>query len=157
MVDGLGMALSSLKSASDLAKSLIELRDAAKIGEVSIELNGKIAAAQQLAISAQHEQAALVSEINNLKKQIVGYEDWAAEQKRYQLHDFGSGTFAYILKEGMENGEPPHNICANCYQKSQKSILQNRGGTYDGREFYDCPKCTGSFPLGDYNYKTSKL
>lgn len=141
MVDGIGMALTSLKAASELTQSLIKLRDTAKIGEISIELNGKIAAAQQLAIAAQGEQTALVREIDDLKKKIVEFENWTAEKERYQLHDFGGGTFGYLLKEGMENGEPAHRICANCYNKGHKSILQNSGDKYQGREKYECPNC----------------
>lgn len=155
MVDGIGMALSSLKSASDLAKSLIELRDIAKVSELSIELNGKIAAAQQLALSAQQEQAALIGQIGNLEKQIVEFENWEREKQRYVLHDHGSGTFAYVLKDGMENGEPPHKICANCCQKGEKSILQFQHNSSNGQTCYRCPNCENDFWLGSQSTQSS--
>lgn len=30
----------------------------------------------------------------------------------------------YRLKEGMENGEPAHWICPNCYERGEKSLLK---------------------------------
>lgn len=150
MVDGIGMALTSLKSASDLTKSLLELRDAAKISEISIELNGKIAAAQQLAIAAQSEQTALVAEINNLKKKIVEFEDWESEKQRYELKAIDRGCFAFMPKPGMENGEPPHWLCANCFENGHKSFLQFKGqvitrsGTRGDTSSYACIRCKDS-------------
>lgn len=148
MVDGIGMALNSLKSASDLAKALIELRDTAKIGEATIELQGKIAAAQQLALAAQQERAALITEVDELRRTIVQFENWETEKQRYGLTQVGSGAVVYRLKESMENGEPAHQICAHCYQNGEKSILQ-ANTYYPGRSaVLECHRCGSVIYVG---------
>ncbi len=140
MVDGISLALGSIKSASEAAKALIELRDAAKISEATIELQGKIAAAMQLALAAQQEQAALIAQANDLKKKIVSFENWESEKQRYQMETLPPGIHMYGLKTGMENGEPPHKICADCYNKGQKSLLHNLGSG-NGLTHWKCRMC----------------
>jgi hypothetical protein len=56
------------------------------------------------------------------------------------LTDFGGGTFAYLLKPGAANGEPTHRICAQCYQKGQKSILHFLHRS-SGQDYYKCQSC----------------
>jgi hypothetical protein len=46
------------------------------------------------------------------------------EKARYQLREVNTGVFAYVPKQGMEQGEPFHMLCANCYERGEKSILQ---------------------------------
>jgi len=57
------------------------------------------------------------------------------------------GIIMYSLKEGCENGEPAHNICADCYNKGQKSFLQmvNENG---GRFTWKCNVCGFSAKTG---------
>lgn len=150
MVDGISLALGSIKSASEAAKALIELRDTAKIGEATIELQGKIAAAQQLALAAQHEQSALIAQIDDLKKKVVGFESWEREKQRYQLHKVHPGILIYRLKPGMENGETAHEICADCYNKGQKSFLHNLG-TSQGLTRWKCNSCGFSESTGTFS------
>ena len=45
------------------------------------------------------------------------------------------------LQAGMENGEPPHRICANCYQNGKKAILQTASHLERGYRVYSCPSC----------------
>lgn len=71
---------------------------------------------------------------------MAGFEKWEAEKQRYKLTDFGGGTFAYLLKPEAASGEPPHRICAHCYQRDEKSILQFVHRS-DGQDYYKCPKC----------------
>lgn len=140
MVDGVGLALASIKSAADMAKTLVELRDITKVREITIDLQGQIAAAQSLAIAAQREQTAFIGEIDNLKKQIVKFENWESEKQRYHLQELPPGIFVYTLKQGMENGEPSHNICANCYNKGVKSLLHITSRN-SGRTHWKCHSC----------------
>lgn len=140
MVDGIGLALTSIKSVSETLKALAELRDIAKVSEITIDLQAKIGAAQQLALAAQQEQTALITTIENLKKEIMQFENWEAEKQRYELDSLPPGVMVYRLKVGMENGEPPHKICANCYNKGKKSFLHTRPASH-GRTFMKCDEC----------------
>lgn len=110
-------SISALKSAFDLAKGLKDIESAAGRNRVIVELTEKI-------FAAQTAQAALVHAVEDLKKQVARFEAWEAEKQRYQLDQVRSGAFVYSVKESMRGIEPPHKICATCFQHSRKSILQ---------------------------------
>ncbi len=117
--------IASLKAAKDIAESLIGLRDTAKFQAAVVELQSKI-------LSAQSDQFALLERVRELEKKMAELEAWEAEKQRYALTDYGAGTFAYALKEEARKGEPPHRICAACYQNGHKSILQFDFRTHSG-------------------------
>jgi hypothetical protein len=109
--------LSAFKSMYDAAKALKDMNDANIRNTAVIELQEKI-------LSAQSEQAELIEIAGALKARVAELEAWNADKKRYKLTDLGRGKSAYTLKEGMENGEPPHHLCATCYNEGHKSIMQ---------------------------------
>jgi hypothetical protein len=79
---------------------------------------GRIAAIielQEKIITAQLAQSELVDRLHALQEKAARFETWKAEKKRYELTDFGAGTFAYLLKPEAANGEPTHRICARCF------------------------------------------
>ena len=139
-----------LKTAGETAQKLISLRDTAKFGDAIIELQAQIMAAQHGALAAQAREAAMAEEIRGLKTRMAELEAWDAEKQRYELTDFGSGTFAYALKPSMCGAEPPHRICEACYQKGHKSILQFQFKVATGQDKYACPACKTEFDLGEY-------
>ena len=135
--------LSAVKTAFDMAKALQNIHDTVARDRAVIELQKEI-------LSAQVAQAALIQRVSDLEKEVARFEEWAAEKKRYQLTDYGGATFAYALKPDAANGEPPHRLCAPCYQKGHKSILQfsNRGA---GQDYYECPSCKDRRGYGVYH------
>jgi hypothetical protein len=133
--------LSAIKTAFDIAKGLKDIDDATRRNAAVIELQEKI-------LSAQQTQSALVEQVRELEAQVVGFEKWDAEAKRYKLTDFGGNTLAYALKPEATSGEPPHRICPKCYEDKTKSILQYRTSTAFGQERYSCPNCKTDFDFG---------
>lgn len=117
-------AIGGLQAAADIAKTMIGMRDAALIQSKTIELQSAILAAQSSALTAQSEQFSLIDRIRDLEENVRRMEAWETEKTRYELTDLGDGQFAYALKEGTQPTEPSHNICANCYNRAEKSILQ---------------------------------
>lgn len=150
MVDmtSISSAVLSLKAATDIAKSLMDLKASSAIQGRVIELQAEILAAQSSALAAQSDQFSLLQRIGELETDMAELEAWNAEQKRYKLTNFGGGTFAYELKPEEALGEPAHRICANCYQKRTRSILQSHGTTYGMQELMFCPECKTEFRLG---------
>lgn len=138
---------SSLKTAGDITKAMIDLRDTQAVQAKVIDLNREIMSAQNSALAAYADQATLLEKIRSLESRVADLEAWEREKDRYKLKDFGCSTFAYALKPGMENGEPFHRICANCYQQRRKSILQSHGH-YSGREKVTCDGCKAETYLG---------
>ncbi len=124
--------LQSLKAAFDIGKALLNLSISAEVQDRIREMNEKILAAQESAIASRDYQSALLKQIGELEKQIADFKAWEAEAETYKLanvrtsnHPMGM-AFAFAPKEGTNAGEPPHFICANCYQERHKSILQEQ-------------------------------
>jgi hypothetical protein len=134
MVAEVFAGLSALKTAFDIAKGLKDIDDATRRNAAVIELQEKI-------LAAQAAQSDLVDRVRALEKEVTDFKAWDADKQRYKLTDIGSGLVVYTLKQGMENSEPPHSLCANCYQDHVKSILQ-RETRYPGRcEVMACHRC----------------
>lgn len=132
--------ISGLKTASDIAKSFLELKSVSDIQGKVIDLQSSILSAQSSALAANSDQSAMAEEIRALKKEIADVKAWEAEKQRYELKALESGVFAYSLKQVSSGGEPPHWLCANCYTKGIKSILQNVGDFY-GTTSHVCHSC----------------
>jgi Zn finger protein HypA/HybF involved in hydrogenase expression len=134
------MGLSSLKAASDIVKGLNAANTQTLVNEVKISLQNHILEAQQSLATAQTAQATLIERISTLEQEIVSLKDWEREKQRYELKALYSGSLAYAVKESMRGSEPLHFICASCYQKGRKSILQ---GFTDhlGEHSLTCPDC----------------
>jgi hypothetical protein len=137
LLTGLGI----FKTLLDSAKGLKDINDAAVRNGAIVELQEKI-------LTAQEQQAALVQRVRDLEKVVAEFEAWDREKERYQLTDFGGGTFAYVLKPAMADGEPAHRICAHCYEQRRKGLLQSDGTTGSGREKVICHSCKSTFMLG---------
>ncbi len=135
------MGVSALNTAFNMAKGLKEMNDAVVRNAAVIELQENI-------LSAQEAQAALVKHIDQLEKQVAGFEAWETEKNRYKMQDFGGGTIAYELKPEEARGEPSHRICPNCYQNRHVSILQPQGRNAYKQVFFGCPNCKNQFALG---------
>jgi hypothetical protein len=112
-IPGLAQAGANIASASDEAKRNAQLIE---FQRVIIQLQSSIAAIQV-------QNSSLLQEKNELEKKIVGIENWEGEKQRYSLVTIWSGSVAYALKESMSNGEAPHWLCPNCFEKKKKSVL----------------------------------
>jgi hypothetical protein len=142
-------AVGSLNAAAQIAKGMLSLHDMQAVQGKVIELQGVILAAQSSALAAQSDQLSLLEEIRALKAKMAELEAWDAQKKRYQLKDFGAGTFAYELKRDEAQGEPPHRICAHCYESGHRSILQFSHHS-EGQDYFDCPRCKTRQAFGLY-------
>ena len=137
IVAGLG----AFKAMFDLAKGLKDISDATARNAVAIEL-------QEGILTVQAQQAALVKRVGELEAEVGRFETWETEKQRYELTDFGGGTFAYALKKGVEPPEPEHRICPRCYENRQRSILQFQHQTATRRDVFQCPACEISYSFG---------
>lgn len=133
-------AVSSLKLAHDMTKTLASIRDFTKLNETVIELQRVILAAQSDALAAQADQFSLLDRIRNLETEIARLKEWDAQKERYELTEVAARAFAYALKPDAAGSEPLHWICPTCYHAGKKSILQGRQMSYGGWT-HDCPSC----------------
>ena len=139
----------SIKALFDLSKSFVGIRDANIIQGKVVELQSQILAAQSNAMAAQSEQALMLERVDLLKKEVADLKAWDAEKTRYELHKLPAGGLVYRVKEEACGSEPSHCICASCYQKGQKSILQPIHHHIARSTSLDCPNCgTRSYETG---------
>jgi hypothetical protein len=131
----------SIRAAIEITKAMKDVHDATVLQTKTFELTREILSAQSYAMEAVAAQSALLDLVRQLEKEKAELEAWESEKKRYKLEDVDRGFFAYVLKPGMENGEPPHAICATCYQHSLKSILQSSGHIVVHEHYWFCGEC----------------
>ena len=139
-------AISSLNAAVNITKAMKDLRDWSIVQSKVIELQGTILEAQGSLFTANEERAALIEKIRRSEQKIADLEAWNTEKQRYQLTDIGEGAFAYALRGSISNGEPAHYICANCYEQSQKSVLQHMHAA-GGMHVVSCPRCSAKMAI----------
>lgn len=162
MLGEIAAGLSSLKAAADLIKSLNATSTQAVINEVKIGLQERVFEAREALATAQAAQAVALQRIHDLEQEIVQLKDWEREKQRYQLRAVDTGAFAFMPKPGMENSEPPHWLCANCFHRHQKSFLQFKGpdtnprGGRTGYVIYGCDACKSLMKVA-YTVSPSKL
>jgi hypothetical protein len=132
--------LSSLKTAFDMAKGLKNIDDAVRRNVAVIELQEKI-------LSAQQAQSALAEQVGELEKEVARLKAWDADKQRYELREVSADVFAYVVKPSVESGEPFHMLCANCYQRGEKSILQATQELHMRRRVHNCPHCSAKYEM----------
>jgi hypothetical protein len=130
--------LSAIKTAFDIAKGLKDIDDAARRNAAIIELQKEL-------LSAQAAQSDMTQRIRDLQEELASFETWDAEKEKYQLKQLvpSGPSFAYVLKPQAASGEPFHCICATCYQKRIKSVLQFLRTVLVGGDemILSCPVC----------------
>ena len=133
-------AIQSVKVLGDILKAAQELKDSTALVAAVNEVHNKLSVAYESVINSQQSRSALQERVAELEKELNEIKDWKAEIERYQLTEFGHGVFAFTVKPGMENNEPPHKLCAACLQKRQKGYLQFSGRDGYGDHFR-CSMC----------------
>jgi hypothetical protein len=149
MIDmqSIGIAVTSMKAAGDIAKGLLSLNTMAEVQSTAIELNQQILTAQHQLFVANTTQTELASRIRELEAQLLRLQDWDTQKRRYRLAAPFAGCMVYALQKAASDGEPPHYLCASCYQKGEKAILQGRNPIQpkpgQGRAYahFICPVC----------------
>ncbi len=137
---------SSLNAATNITKAMIGLRDAALIQEKVVELQNVILAAQQNAFAANEERATLIERVRQLEEDVRRLETWETEKQKYELKQLDAGALAYVLKADAQKSEAPHWICAACYQRGKKFILQRVKSDFVLRH-YGCPECKSQIEI----------
>jgi len=141
MVAEIFSGISALKAALDIVKSIKDANDVATRQRIVIKLQEQI-------LSAHEAQFELIERVRALEEEIARAETWEADKQRYELARVGNAAFAYVLKEERAAGEPPHWLCAQCYQDRKKSILQDSPKSAGfGQRLWSCHACGAEIAL----------
>ena len=121
----IGGSLSGVKSGTEIAKDIRDLvsKPDPDLSEIKVRLVGLI---DQL-LHAKEAQMAIQDALLELQREQLRLDRFAQEATRYQLANTDMGGLVYSLKPDDQSGEPPHDLCASCFQRGQKSILQRVG------------------------------
>lgn len=143
-ISSINAALSSLSVLKNMAQAMMNLRDAQVSQAQIIEFQNAVIDAQAQVFAVNEERTALIKRVGELEKKVTNLEAWETEKERYELKPIAHGSFAYMLKANAQGAEPPHQICTNCYQRGEKSILQltpRSVANTSKPDTYACPRC----------------
>jgi len=115
--------LATIAAIAKVGGDIASTKDEAERNKLLLEFQKSVIAANFQLATLQQEISALKQTNDELKREAARKEDWASESQRYVLHDVSDGLVVYALKQSMSNGEPPHYLCANCFNDSKKTIL----------------------------------
>lgn len=147
-IDVVNQTLGTLKAAADAAEAAKTMDDVASVKGKVVEMLDLILTAHRAAAQTQSQLISMLQENFDLKIQLGKVEQWEGVASRYRLKDFGSNTFAYELKAELEDQEPSHLLCPNCFQTQRKAILQFSHTTNNQQKLYKCSSCSKDFTLG---------
>jgi hypothetical protein len=141
----ISLGIQALKSLLGIAKEAKDLTDPGAIRAKVSEMYGLILDAQVSAIDAREAHTAQVQRIRELEEEIARLKAWGHDKQRYELQKAGrGGAVVYGLKADRREGEPPHWLCANCYQRGEKSFLSVTAGRYQNA-VWECGRCHTNF------------
>ena len=143
MLETIKAGYDGLKATTGIVQGIFALKSETEKNQAIIDIQRNVLEAQRALTEADGVHAADLKRIAELEQEIVRLKDWSAERKRYQLVDVWQGAFAYMPKPGMEDGQPAHWLCTNCFNQGRRSFMQSKGGV-DGDQF-GCDACKGSF------------
>lgn len=144
MIDWIAGALASTKTAADIAKSLVTLRDEEVIRSRVFDLNASLMDLQQQMMTAQREQMALIEEVGVLKEALKVARSKTDLLSQYELLSVGPGKVVYAFKQEHVGAQPEHFCCTNCYDSGKRSVLKGMNST-EGWMNFSCPACKHSF------------
>lgn len=145
MIDWVAAAFTSAKTAGDIAKSLITLRDEDMVRARVMDLTGTLMELQQQMMQGQLEQMALIKQVAELEEALRKTSARQNLLHRYELVGIGPAKVVYALKEEFQKTEPAHLCCTNCYDKGHRSVLKAMRQSGSTSMKFSCPDCVNTF------------
>jgi hypothetical protein len=140
--------LSGVKTALDILKGLKKSNASASILTEIADLQSALIEVQQGLMAANQTHTADIDRIRELEEEVIQLKAWDGEKDRYELKNVGHGAMVYALKPDKSTGEPPHWLCANCYNQRKKSWLNpGSANIVSHQRDWDCPVCRSRFSL----------
>lgn len=145
-MQAIGLAVTTLKTAAELAKAIYNAKLDIDLKQKVAELQQLIFDARQSAFDAQSDLATVKGQMAECKRQLADFKKWDDDKGRYALFQPQNvQAVVYSVRKSASLGEPAHYLCTNCYQKNTKSIINNSQGK-DRQTSFLCPVCKAEFP-----------
>ena len=81
-----------------------------------------------MCIRDRDDYFALASVHQEIRDENMRLRNWAHEKDKYELAAPAPGLTAFRMREAERGEKPPHYVCANCFEDSQISHLQEQRG-----------------------------
>ena len=144
MIAEIGSLISSSKAAYNIAKGISALKSEVDRNESISKILEVLLSVQTNALSVNAIAQKLQEEKRQLEQKIMEFEKWSETESQYELKEIATGVFVYSYKTTVKTSEPIHWLCAKCYNKRKKSILQRRNHLPDGIH-YLCNNCNANY------------
>ena len=139
----------ALVSVVDIVKGIREAKPGTDADSKMAELMTALLGAQGLALKAMNAQVELQKKVDGLEAQLKAVDDWGEQEFRYSLVcPWGNSAQVRALnRESASEGESPHFLCANCFLKRKRSMLNPAKGDQtkgDHRLSLICSSCNAA-------------
>ena len=141
-VIAIGAAIGAFKNLADLVGKLGDGRSE-ESREAVAELYNSVLDIQQQLLAAQHREHDLLARYRALEEEIAHARDWQAEAARYVLRSVEGGVVRQ-QKADHASADPPHWLCANCFEEKMRSYLQRDARVVNGRNLWKCARCSSA-------------
>ena len=134
-----GMAGNASGTINTAVSAFAEITRLARAGKLPPDAADNILALSGQLSEAQVKLAQLESEIVRLQRAQEAHDEIKQRKRNYELTTTPVGERIYRLREDAGTGEMPHEVCPNCFERDQFSILQPRD------HFLYCTSCQISY------------
>src|ERR1035438_8472472 len=111
--------ITAVGHATNVAKTFFQAHTEVERDAVRLEFHSAILDIEAKISDVQTRYQILLESNESLKNQLADYDKWEQEKSRYSLKRVGSGGFVYTLNPAQKTHDPPHWLCANCYNQRQ--------------------------------------
>jgi hypothetical protein len=138
-----GAVITSVKTAMDITRAMISVRDTAKIQTMQADLQRTLLEALEYAVTAKSGQLDLISRAEALEKENARLVEWNAREGEYKLEEIPTGAFAYVSQPTGDSGATEVWLCPNCFESKQRAVLQYAGRSKGGHgeDEWRCRPC----------------
>jgi len=150
-------AVGALKTALEIGKTAVALRDASKLNEVVIAMNEQLLNAQQSLFMHNAQLMALQQEHFHATQELRELKEAQSDRLRYTLFEIARGHFVYradarpAAADASHSvaSEPNHYICQPCFDGPARTriVLRGSAGAFKDRKYtrWACPQCKSWF------------
>ena len=117
-------AATALKTLVETVRTLKPTSSESQLEAIRVELLAQVGNARQGVLDLQETVAKERAEKAELEAEIARLRSFEAYRERYKLEALGDDALVYVQKDSSDSTDPPHSLCAACFNKDIPSILQ---------------------------------
>ena len=142
--------IAGLSSLAKIVGDIAATSDAAKRNALLIEFQRALIDAQSVTATEQVKNAQLVARNQELEAECTRLKAWSAEAERYTLTEISRGVFAYVELGGKEKMQSTVKLCTNCFERREKSVLQQAHEDVGRKRSLTCNRCKAKVIFHSY-------